>query len=198
MKQDRSGSIIVGFFVIFLLVAGGLYLYQTSRYNEYPTHEDDVIKTKVTNQTSTPHLIVHKGGSFIAQPGETYVMHIQRHTDISASTPETQFIHRLSNNSVDHLHITPDGFRTNLSSSQNVDFVNASEYPVLFVQKSLKGGSLYVAASVPPLSSSEGHFVGGRSIWNVISTNGELLSTIHLSNQRVDRLVFDGIRLRSY
>ena len=35
MKDSHIGFIVIGILVIFALVAGGVYLYHTSRYNEY-------------------------------------------------------------------------------------------------------------------------------------------------------------------
>jgi len=198
MKESEIGLIIVGFLILLALVAGGLYLYHKSRFNEYPAHEDQDVKAKLTNQTTTPYLIVTQRGSFLSQPGETTMIHLKRHEDISASTPDVEFIHRFSNDKVNHLHITPDGFRTNLTSSKDVDFVNASEYPVIFTQKSSKGGVYYVLDTVPPLSASEGHFVGSRSTWEVFSLGEVPLASIHLGGSPVSRLVFDGVKLRAY
>ena len=204
MKGSEIGLIIVGLFVLFALVAGGLYLYHVSRFNEYSEGHKTIVAT-ITNETSLPHTIVHKGRAYVSRPNETATLKVERHDDISASAvypdgERVEFVHRLSNDKGTHLHITPDGFRTNLSSSRDVDLVNDTSYPVLFVQKSLKGGGIHPSVLIPPRSASEGHFVGGRSIWQVVHPKAKdiPITEIRVGSQPITRLVFNGIRIRAY
>lgn len=199
MKGSEIGLIVVGLLVLFALVAGGLYLYHTSRFNEHSEGHKTLTMT-ITNNTSVPYTIVHKGRAYLSRPNETSTLKVDRHDDISAMTDEVKFVHRASNDKATQLHITPDGFRTNLSSSRDVDLVNEAEYPVIFAQKSLKGGVSYLTSSVPPQSASEGHFVGGRSLWQVFhpGTPEVPIAEMRTGSQPISRIAFDGIRLRAY
>lgn len=204
MKDSHIGFIVIGILVVFALVAGGLYMYHTSRFNEYSEGHKD-IDAKITNNTSFPYTITHRGMRYISLPNQTTVLKVCRHDDISASAmyPDgriVEHVHRLSNDKGVSLHITPDGFRTNLTSSQNVDLVNDTSYPVLFIQKSLKGNVSHISSLIPPKSASSGFFVGGRSVWQVAHPNDQdiPISEIRVGSQLVDRLVFDGIRIRAY
>jgi len=204
MKGSQIGLIIVGFVILIILVAGGLYLYHVSRFHEF-TEGHKTIETAVTNNTSVPQTIIHRGRAYISHPGETSSLKVERHDDISTSAvyptgERIEFVHRLSNDKITHLYITPDGFRTNLTMSKNVDLVNGAEYPVLFAQKSLKGGTLYLSGEVPPQSASEKHLVGSRSIWQVLHPGSEKapIAEIRVGSQPLTRLVFDGLRLRAY
>ena len=199
-----EGQIAVGILTLFILVVGGLYLYQSSRYNEYKVKEG-LRRIRVTNTTSIPYLLVTTGGiSSSIQPQETKEITLNLHHDLSASGrypdgSEVEHIHNFANDNVSHLYITPDGFRSNLSSSLNVEFINRSTHPVVFIQKGLKGGKLQIVDLVPAKTVSEGHFVGERSLWQVgyPSSEDSPLSEIRIGSGTVSKLVFDGFSLKA-
>ena len=205
MKGRDIGFIVLGFLVLFILVAGGLYLYHSSRYNEYPVSEG-ARKVRVTNVTSSPYVVIHTKSRrpVTFGPRESKDVIIDMHEDVSASTihpdgSNVEHIHRLANEKVNHLYITHDGFRTNLSSSLRVNFVNESDHPVVFIQKSLKGKQRWVSDIVPAKTVSEGHFVGERSMWEVVYPNAEdvPVAEIRVGGKMVSSIIFDGLRLRA-
>jgi len=204
MEGGEIGFIVVGLLVIAILVGLGLYLYQKTRYNEY-SEGNKLMKIKVTNETPFTHTITTKEGTYLVPPGATGDFQIDRFDDISAmsrrANGETvEFVHRLSNDLVNHLYISLDGFRTNLTSTTDAELVNASENEILFIQKSQKGNEKIAVQEVPPQSVVDNVYVPGGSLWMVAYASEPEISIteVKLGKQRISRLVFDGIHLRSY
>lgn len=203
MKESNIGMIIFGFFILAVLVAGGLFLYHVSRSYFYNIKEGTKI-APITNKTDMHQKLYHEGSDIPIDlaPDETKNVYVKyfEHLTASGDHPDGETLdthYQLTNSKVNRLYVTVDGFRTNLSSSEDVKIINNSDYPVIFVQESRRGGSKWVLISMEPRSVSEGHFIGFRSVIYVAYANTphipitetlvghEDLSTIRFDGQNI-------------
>lgn len=202
MKTDNIGLIILGFFVLIVLVVGGLYIYHISRYNYIHTKEGTKV-LQITNKTPIHHEIYHSNSDIPIDiaPNESKDVHINYFEHIS-SVGEHQGIkleneYQLTNDRVDRLYLTLDGFRTNMSASHDVSIVNESKYPVSFIQTSIRGGSKWHIVTLGPYSKSIDHFVGHRSLIYVAYASAPHLpvAETHISDNHLTKITFDGEKI---
>lgn len=199
-----EGQLIICMLILFILVSCGLYLYHSARYNEYPVKEGQRLVT-IINTTSLPYLLSVSGGSLEIKPKDSVSLLLSLHESLSALTrypdgSEVEHVHRFSNDKVNHLYITPDGFRSNLSCSTHVQFVNESSQPILFIQKGLKGNKKWIKELVPADTTSNGHTVGFRSVWEIANEKSpnKPLDELRVGSKIISKLVFDGFRLKTF
>ena len=203
VKTERdygSGTIFLGFGIIILLLGIVLYLYSSRHHNVYPQGGES-FPSAITNKTKLSYKLSFSNK--ILNPGEEIKINLGQHTTISALSSYsdgTPIMHRytLSNKNANKIYITPSGFRTNLSSADDVEFINQSHFPVMFVQLG-RGNRRWIESTVPAGTSDSGHFVPFKSKWQIVHLYNQdaLISELTVSG-RAKKLVFDGSILKAY
>lgn len=196
------GPIIIGFIIIGILVGLSLYLYAMNHHNEYDQGGGHMPIT-VSNETDLPHTISLPSGQEVdIDPKQEVRLALGQHDALVSKVKNydgtlTSHHYRLSNPKIQKVHLTPSGFHSNISGSDNVTFVNQTPDPLMFIEKSHKGGRRWGVSVVPPFDSSDGHFVGKRSIWQVAhpTMENEPLDQKTIGG-KINKLIFDGQHLK--
>ena len=197
------GPILIGFIIIGLLVGVGLYLYLRNHHNEYEEGGEHMI-IKVSNTTTIPYtLSLPSGRKVKLAPKYSTKISATRHENITAEAHNydgtaTRYNYTLSHPEIKHIYITPSGIRTNVSGSDNVQFINQSYFPVMFVERSSRGGRRWASDIVPPQKSTSGNFVGKITTWEVVHPTDENQPIAEITvGGKAQKLIFDGQRLIS-
>ncbi len=206
ITEARYGNapIIIGFLIIAILLGLGFYLFGRSHHVEYPEGRE-ALNIDITNKTQLPYTIsLVNGKDIILEPDETTKLSVDLHDSVYAKSKNydgtpVEHTYIASNKNATDIFITPDGFRTNVTASDNVRFVNEAPYPVMFIQRSSKGDRRWATDIVPPHSTVEGHLVGRNSTWQVAHPTNENKPIDEVSVKGISKsLEFNGQHLRAY
>nr|QBK86663.1 MAG: hypothetical protein LCMAC102_04600 [Marseillevirus LCMAC102] len=198
------GPIIIGFIIIGFLVGIALYFYTKTHHNEYDQGGGHIMLI-ITNESKIPYIITFANNKTIELlPDQQSKVSVGHHDILTAKgynydgTP-VEHIYKISNPNANKLYITSAGFRSNISGADNVQFVNNSPYPIMFIEKSSKGGRRWASDIVPPHNTTKSHFVGKRTTWEVAHPTAENQPIAELTvHGKATKLVFDGSSLKSY
>jgi len=195
------GPVLLGFVIIGILVAAALFLYMRNHHNEYDQgggHKN----IAVTNNSQIPYTVsLPNGRNFQLAPDQTAKVSVAQHDVLSANgynydgTPSSHN-YTVSNPNIRQVHITPSGIRSNSTGAENVQFINQAHFPVMFIERSSKGGRRWASDIVPPTGITEGHFVGKRTTWEVAHPTAEDKPIAEVTvGGKAKRLVFNGHQL---
>ena len=198
------GPILVAFIIVGILIGVALYLYTNNHHNEYD-QGGGYMAVSISNKAKVPYNVSLPNGSNVElSPDQETNVSVSQHDTVSATsynydgTPVTHNF-KISNPQIKKIHITPSGFRSDVSGAENVVFVNNAPYPVMFIEQSSKGGRRWASDIVPPNSNTGGHFVGKRTTWQVAHPTDENNPITQITvGSKADKLVFDGETLKSY
>lgn len=195
------GPIILAFVIVGILVGVAMYLYMKQHHNEY-SQGGGQMTVLITNNSQIPYVVTLSDGRKLSlapdQSAKISVNHNQPITASGYNYDGTQVNHTyvVTNRRTRNIHITPSGFRTNITGNNNTQLVNDASYPVMFVERSNKGGRRWASDIVPPHGVTDGNFVGARTLWEVVHPTSEdsPISQVTVGG-RPKRLVFDGNKL---
>ena len=196
-----AGPIILTFVIIGFLIGIALYLYMRNHHNEYSQGGRHMVVI-ITNKSQIPYTVFLPDGRNIQlAPDQSARVSVAHYDIVSAkgyNVDGTLVTHsyNISNPTIHQLYISPSGFRTDNTGSDNVQLVNHAPYPVIFVERSSKGGRRWASDIVPPQGITEGNFIGARTTWEVVhpTTEDQLIAEITIGG-RAKKLVFDGQKL---
>jgi hypothetical protein len=217
------GPVLIGLIVIAVLVGIALYMYTRDHQTPPPVESQGQNSFSIVNSTQLKYIItlpedrkieLNPGqiekvflaeGDTIKAKAYTYdglpllheyrVPRFPRSKDSKEEDTESENLREKDKES--KIYLTPSGFSSNASGSENVIFVNRGPYPILFIEKSDSGGRRWASDIVPPLSQKGGHFVSRGSTWEVAHPSNEdsPIDSITIGG-KVQALLFDG-KLRS-
>lgn len=105
----------------------------------------------------------------------------------------------LDNPIIRELHLTPDGFKSEINVSKDVVLQNASDLPVIFVHRSTRGGRRWPSPLVLPGGELVQSVLPVGSTWEVVDTNNERAPLDSLSvGGKIGVLRYDGVRLTTH
>lgn len=196
-----TGPIILSFVIVGILVSVAMYLYMKRHHNEY-SQGGGQMQVSVVNNSQIPYIVtLSDGRKLTLSPDQTAKVSLIHNQYIVASgynydgTPITH-TYVVMNRNTKKLHITPSGFRTNIASNDNAQLVNDAPYPVMFVERSNKGGRRWASNIVSPHQTEDGVFIGSKTMWEVVHPTAEDSPISHVTVAgRPKRLIFDGHKL---
>lgn len=201
--EESAGPIIIAFIVVLILVGIVAYIYFKSHHNTFDQGGGH-LSPDITNHTALLQTLHLPDKSTLAiPPHQTSGISAAQHSVITAESEnfdgsKNKHNYRLSNPTISHLHITNSGFRSNITVSKDVDFVNSSPDGVLFIEKSTKGGRRWLMDRVPPFGVTKNHIVPKGTTIQVSDPAQEdsPIATLAVGGN-VHKIIFDGIKLIS-
>lgn len=197
-----TGPIMVGFIIIILLVGVALFLYTRNHHNERDRGggEMDIL---ISNKSQLPYNVILPDSKMLISPNTTIKVTLSQYDIIKATAhtydgQELSYEFKVSNPKIKKIYLSPSGFSSNVSGEENVEFVNNSPYPILFIERSDSGGRRWGTDIVPPMSSSGGHFVAQNTVWEVSHPTDEDNPIDHLTvSGKVKQIIYDGNSLKA-
>lgn len=192
-----TGPIMVGFIIIVILVGVALFLYTRNHHTE-SSHGGEQMNITIKNLSQLPYVISlpSKTKINLEKDKETKVSLAQYDIIKAMSyTYDGQKIEhefKISNPKIKTVYISPSGFSSNISSMNNVEFVNNSRYPVLFIERSENGSRRWGTDIIPPLSKSKGHFMAQNTVWEVTHPTDENTPLDQITvGGKINQLIYD-------
>lgn len=197
-----TGPMMIGFIIIILLVGVALFLYTRNHHNERDRGggEMDIL---ISNKSQLPFNVTLPDSRMLLSPNTTMKVNISQYDIIKATAhtydgQELSYEFKVSNPKIKKIYLSPSGFSSNLSGTEDVEFVNNSPYPILFIERSDSGSRRWGTDIVPPRSSSGGHFVARNTIWEVSHPTDENNPIDHLTvSGKVKQIIYDGNSLKA-
>jgi|694.fasta_scaffold12026_12 hypothetical protein len=206
-ENTSATTVVVGFLIISILI--GISFFIIFRNNE--TRKIDLNKAQqnltLENKTNLLYTVKLPSSQNIdVEPHQKIQFAISTGDTINAMAYNydktiSKYDYRLPNNpKIKKLYIGNSGIVSNIDASENIIFVNESSYPVLFIEKSIKGGKRWVSDIVLSKSQTEEkQFVSKRSMWQVCHPTDEERPISEINIGRIpSRIVFDGKSLKAF
>lgn len=198
--MKEVGALVLVSLVI-LLFLGLLMFFLTRPVPDSGQNDKKYVQLDVGNRTDMPQKISYKGTTLMIPPfeerrlaislGEGIILAKTRRIDGSVGTFETT----VSNPEITDLYITYNGFRTNLSVTENVTLRNESSSPIMFIEKA-SNGRRHPSNILPPMSERTGYFASKNSTWEVVIPIDEDSPLDTLTVEGIPtQIVFTGERL---
>jgi hypothetical protein len=206
-ENTSATTVVVGFLLIGILI--GISLFIIFRNNSPSKKNINNAQQNLTleNKTNLTYTVTLPSSQHIdVGPFQKIQFAISVGDSINAMAYNydktiSKYTYRLpDDNRIKKLYIGNSGIMSNTNAGENIIFVNDGSYPVLFIEKSTKGGKRWVSDIVPPKSrTGEKQFVSKRSIWQVAHPTDEdhPISEINIGNIP-KRVVFDGKNLKAF
>jgi hypothetical protein len=206
-ENTSAPAVIVGFLIISILI--GISLFIIFRNNKTRKLDINKIQQNLTleNKTNLLYTVQLPSSQNIdVEPFQTIQFAISVGDMITAMAYNydktiSKYTYRLPNNpKLKKLYIGNSGIVSNIDANENIIFANEGSYPVLFIEKSSKGGKRWVSDIVLSKSQTDkNHFVSKRSIWQVCHPTDEENPIAEINIGRVpSRIVFDGKSLKAF
>jgi hypothetical protein len=200
--QEKSlVTVVVGVLLIIILVTASLFIY----YNSQPPIPTPLIKNTfhsvdIHNKTKLPYTVTLPSSQKIeidasdtlraAVSNGDIITAVARHFD---GTP-IQYSYPYLDPSVTDIFIGNSGIFTNKNVSEETQFVNDSPFPVMFIEKSTRGGRRWASDIIPPKMHASNQFVTQGSIWQVVHPTEERrpIAEISIGNIVPKKIIFNG------
>lgn len=205
-KNSSAPIVVVGFVIIFILLGIVFFIYLRGGNKQIPKVEvDDKSYHTLEVENKTPHVytvVLPNKENIDIQPegiakfpvalGDTI-----RATAYNFDNSIINYYSKIDNPRITNLYIGHSGIYSNLSSG-NISFVNASKYPVMFIEKSSKGGKRWGSDIILPGRETFGNFVHSGGIWQIVHPTDERHPISQLNIGTIpNKLVFDGKNLKA-
>lgn len=192
------GPVIIIFIALAMILGLILYLFTKNYHKKYEQggKQMRVIIKNDTNQIYT--LKVPDNTKRELLPQKEIILSLSQHDVLSAVAINkdesiSEHVLKLTNSNIKNVYITVNGFRTDLSGSQNVTFINDSHISILFVERSSSGGRRYPKFILLPGQQISNKFVGKRTTWEVVSPSQENIVIAKITiGGKPSKIIFNG------
>lgn len=208
-KNENSSApiVVVGFVIIFILLGIVFFIYLRGGRKQLP---EVVVGDKgsyhtldVENKTPFMYTVVLPNKEHIdIKPEDKVKFSIAlgdtiRATAYNFDNTIINYYSKIDDKRITNLYIGKSGIYSNLSSG-NISFVNASKYPIMFIEKSSKGGKRWGSDIILPGKETVGNFVHSGGIWQIVHPTDERNPISQLNIGTIPKkLVFDGKNLKA-
>lgn len=208
-QRGNGGAVFIGIVIMLLLLGIFFFIFIRSNNQDLGLNlfdrKDNYKSMDLFNKTNLMYTVVLPDGQNMnVEPGQKISFAINLNDSISASSYNydgtiSKFHYKITHPDEKNLFIGNSGIFSNLSSTNNVTFVNEAPYPVMFIEKSSQGGKRWASDIILPQNETQDHFVSKRSIWQVCHPTDE---TVPISTLTVGglpkKLVFNGKILKAF
>lgn len=145
--ENNLIPLIVTILFLVIIVAISFYIFDSSnKLKNVPVQKVEIVLVKIINSTNLNQEVVLPNEIIDLQPGKEVYANLYSNTIIYTSSTryddqndlyklrlESAIGNTFTGNGYT-VYITNDGFSTNSDTSTNIEFINQSDYPILFVQ----------------------------------------------------------------
>lgn len=206
---DADKSIVtavVGILIIIILMTASFFIY----YKSQPLIPAPIVKNtfhsiELSNKTKLPYTIrLPSTQKLELSPNDSVKVALSNRDTINATSRQfdgslQNYSYQFLDPSITHLYIGNSGIFSNNSASDETLFINNAPYPVMFVEKSTKGGRRWASDIILPKMKVSNQLVADGSIWQVVHPTDERRPISEITVGRIipSKIIFDGKRLLS-
>lgn len=207
--EHSSSKIIILFIIVAVLIGIAMYMYYRNhhRTRQHSFEKIDTVPITVKNTSLLKqHLILPAGQRIIIEPGDTASLTVPQGATIRTETFLTsgELLRDVFRVVIADPKKTAEYFFTNsgiteaTNITKNLRFVNNSDIPVIFVERTIQNGRRWGSDIVPPHSEITQDIVGNSTLWEVVHpTDEDNPISKTKTGFRNTALIFDGERLSS-